>query len=74
MSKFVYIVYDIGRRTRIYYRLNFAKRRRIEATCGRCHPPQSCPHYSESWIVKTRYQPGKLIDILKQYDVGKKFG
>ena len=68
--KFAYIVYDAGRKTRIFFRKSFAERHRLLATCGRCHPPQSCPHYCESWTIKTRYKD--LSNILKQYGVGKK--
>jgi len=69
---FIYIVYDIGRKTRYFHSRKVAEQHRLNATCGKCNPPQSCPHYFESWIVKTSYKKNKLKDVLKQYEVGKK--
>ena len=69
-SKFAYIVFDAGRKTKIFFSRRKAEWHRLDATCGKCHPKRKCPHYYESFTIKVGYT--SLSDIKKQYGVGKK--
>lgn len=70
MGKHLYIVWDAGRANVAYKTRRAAKIHRLRATCGRCWPQKSCPHYAESFIIKVGYSTD-IKSVLKQEEVKK---